>query len=41
MKAAIRQVADSVAKRARGVSNDLRSYEGIIPDESSNGRFKK
>ena len=32
MKAQLRFVADKADKKARGVTNSLASYEGIIPD---------
>lgn len=40
MKAQLRIVADKVDKKARGVTNSLAAYEGIIPDAPS-GAFKK
>jgi len=40
MKAQLRQVADKVDKKARGVTNSLKPYEGIIPDAPTDG-FKK
>lgn len=32
MKAQLRFVADKADKKARGVTNSLASYEGILPD---------
>lgn len=32
MKSQIRIVADKVAKKAKGVTNSLSAYEGILPD---------
>lgn len=32
MKAQLRIVADKVDKKARGVTNSLAAYEGILPD---------
>lgn len=40
MKAQIRIVADKVDKKARGVTNSLAAYEGIIPDAPTDS-FKK
>jgi hypothetical protein len=35
MKAQLRFVADKADKKARGVTNSLSSYEGILPDAPS------
>ena len=40
MKANMRIVTDKIDKKARGVTNSLSAYEGIIPDAPSDG-FKK
>lgn len=40
MKAQLRFVADKADKKARGVTNSLASYEGIIPDAPSDA-FKQ
>lgn len=40
MKAQLRIVADKVDKKARGVTNSLAAYEGIIPDAPTDS-FKK
>jgi hypothetical protein len=39
MKAQLRIVEDKISKKARGVTNSLAAYEGIIPDAPS-GEFK-
>ncbi len=41
MKAQLRAVADKVDKKARGVTNSLAAYEGIIPDAPSDSFRKK
>ena len=41
MRAAIRQVADKVDKKQRGVTNSLAAYEGIIPDAPEDSFRKK
>jgi hypothetical protein len=40
MKSQIRFVSDKKDKKARGVTNSLSAYEGILPDAPSNS-FKK
>lgn len=40
MKAQLRFVHDKADKKARGVTNSLASYEGIIPDAPSDS-FKQ
>jgi hypothetical protein len=40
MKSQMRIVADKVDKKARGVTNSLAAYEGIIPDAPGDS-FKK
>lgn len=40
MKAQLRIVTDKVDKKARGVTNSLAAYEGIIPDAPSDS-FKQ
>jgi hypothetical protein len=40
MKAQLRIVEDKISKKARGVTNSLAAYEGIIPDAPSDS-FKK
>lgn len=40
MKAQLRIVADKADKKARGVTNSLASYEGIIPD-APEGAFRQ
>lgn len=35
MKAQMRIVTDKIDKKARGVTNSLSAYEGIIPDAPS------
>ena len=40
MKAQLRIVADKADKKARGVTNSLASYEGILPDAPA-GSFKQ
>jgi hypothetical protein len=40
MKAQLRIVSDKIDKKARGVTNSLAAYEGIIPDAPSD-TFKK
>ena len=36
MKAQLRIVEDKVQKKVQGVTNSLKSYEGLIPDAPSN-----
>lgn len=36
MKAQLRIVEDKVTKKAKGVTNSLKAYEGLIPDAPSN-----
>ena len=40
MRAQLRQVYDKVDKKARGVTNSLKAYEGILPDAPTDS-FKK
>jgi hypothetical protein len=41
MKEQLRQVADKIDKKARGVTNSLAAYEGIIPDAPTDSFRKK
>jgi hypothetical protein len=41
MKAQLRIVEDKVEKKAKGVTNSLRAYEGIIPEAPSHSFAKK
>lgn len=40
MKSQLRIVEDKAVKKARGVTNSLKGYEGILPD-APEGSFKK
>jgi len=40
MKSQLRIVADKVEKKAKGVTNSLAAYEGILPDAPSDS-FKQ
>lgn len=41
MKAQLRIVQDKVDKKAKGVTNSLAAYEGILPDAPSNSFRQK
>jgi hypothetical protein len=41
MKEQLRIVADKIDKKARGVTNSLAAYEGILPDAPSDSFRKK